>query len=258
MTKEIDHLSCSQITLYSQCSLKYKFHYIDEIPALFKPAALALGSSIHEAISWFHMEKMNGNGVTLEKLYSIFDADFYAQTVGNEIKYSTKETEIDLNIKGREMLELYFENPTPDVIGTEVQFTLPLNHPSNGEKLGINFEGVIDQIAKNDTIVEIKTSAQTMQYEDAQKMLQLTAYSYAYEKLYQKPPKNLYVYNLVKLKKPKVNILSTERDTDDYIRFFHIAKKVFEGIKSQIFFPQPSFWCNGCEFTTQCLTWQGN
>jgi len=258
MTKELDHLSCSQISLYSQCSLKYKFRYIDEIPIPYKPAALAFGSSIHEAISWYHREKMNGNGVTLDKLFKIFDADFYAQKIDSHIKFTAKESEVDLNIKGREMLELYFENPTPDVIGTEVQFALPLNHPSNGEKLNINFEGIIDQIAKNDTIVEIKTSAQTMQNDDAHNLLQLTAYSFAYEKLYQKRPENLYVYNLVKLKKPKVNILCTERDTDDYIRFFQIAKKVYEGIKSQIFFPQPSFWCKGCEYTVQCLTWQGN
>ncbi len=73
----IEHLSNSQISLYSQCSLKYKFQYIDEIPKPFKPSGLALGSAVHSALSWLNKQRMNGDNVSLERLYKIFDADWY-------------------------------------------------------------------------------------------------------------------------------------------------------------------------------------
>ena len=48
----IEHLSKSQISLYMDCSLKYKFQYIDNLPKPFKPAGLAFGTSIHSALEW--------------------------------------------------------------------------------------------------------------------------------------------------------------------------------------------------------------
>jgi putative RecB family exonuclease len=254
----MDHLSSSQINLYLQCSLKYKFQYIDGIPKPFKPSGLALGSAIHSTLSWFHKERMNGNQVSLKRLYKIFEADWYSQKVDTEIKYKTGEAEIKLIIMAKEMLGLYFQQSPKEVKGTEVPFVIPLIDPSNGKSLGINLEGFIDLIEKDDTIVEFKTSTQTINPGDIGDYLQLTAYSYAYEILYQKPPKLLKVVNFVKTKKPKMVVLETKRTKADYQRLFYLASQVLKGIKHQIFFPRPSFWCKDCEYEKYCKNWGGS
>lgn len=254
----MDHLSSSQINLYLECSLKYKFQYIDKIPKPFKPSGLALGSTIHSTLSWFHKEKMNGNNVSLERFYRIFDADWYSQKLDNEIRYKDGEAEMKLVFMAKEMLGLYLYNPIKEIKGTEVPFVVPLINPSNGRSLGISLEGFIDLIEKDDTIVEFKTSSQTMNSGDIEDYLQLTAYSYAYEILYQRPPKLLKVINFVKTKKPKMNVLETKRNKTDYQRLFYLAGQVLKGIKSQIFFPRQSFWCKDCEYDMYCKAWGGN
>ena len=132
-----DHLSVSQINLYSQCSLKYRFQYIDRLPRPFKAAGLAFGSPIPSAISWLHMEKTNGNGVTLARLYAIFEADWFSQTVEAEIRYKNGDDAGKLIMQGREILGLYFQSPVQNVEATDVAFTVPLVHPENGHGLSV-------------------------------------------------------------------------------------------------------------------------
>ena len=54
----MDHLSASQMNLYFQCSLKYKFQYLDKLPKPFKASGLVFGSAIHLAISWVHKNQI--------------------------------------------------------------------------------------------------------------------------------------------------------------------------------------------------------
>jgi len=112
-----------------------------------------------------------------------------------------------------------------------------------------------DLIEEDDTIVEFKTSYQTMNQKDINNHLQLTTYSYAYEILYQKPPKCLKVVNFVKTKKPKMIVLETKRDKNDYQRFFSLASQILKGIQSKIFFPRQSFMCKDCEYGEHCRAW---
>jgi len=97
------------MNLFLQCSLKYKFRYIDKIPSLFKSSGLALGSAVHTALSWFHKEKMNGRKVALEDFLRIFDADWYSQKVDTHIRYKDGEEEMTLVVVAKELLALYFQ-----------------------------------------------------------------------------------------------------------------------------------------------------
>lgn len=253
----MDHLSSSQINLYLQCSLKYKFQYIDGIPKSFKSSGLAFGSVLHSALSWLHKEKMNSNGVSLEKLYRIFDADWYSQKIENDIRYKEGEDEMKLLVIGKEMLSLYLPCVNGKIRGSEVPFTIPLIDPSNGKELGINLEGFFDLIETEDTIVEFKTSAQIMNQKDADDHLQLSCYSYAYKMLHQRIPKLLKIVDFVKNRKPKLIELETSRTEADHQRFFHVASQVLKGIKSSIFFPRQSFMCKDCEYEENCKAWGG-
>ena len=254
----MDHLSASQMNLYLLCSLKYRFQYLDGLPKPFRPAALAFGSAFHSALAWLHKQMTNGNGITLERLCKIFDADWYAQRLDTRILYNSGETETGLRMLAKELLRLYVTRPEGQVKDAEVHFAVPLVNPTNGEQLEVNLEGFFDLITADEAIVEFKTSGQTMTSRDADNHLQLTAYSYAYEALYQHPAANLKIVDLVKTKRPKMVVLETVRTKADHQRFFWLAKEVFHGIRSRVFFPRSGYWCRDCEYAQHCRAWKGN
>ena len=251
------HLSSSQINLYLLCSLKYKFQYVDKLPKPFKTAGLVFGSAFHSTLSWFFKEKIKGNGISLDKLYRILEADWYAQKVDNKIRFKEGESEMKLIIMAKELLSQYASQPINEILGTEIPFTIPLINPATGELLGINLEGYIDLVEKDETIVEFKTTNQSMDQKDVDDHIQLTAYSYAFEMLHQRPPKLLKIVNFVKTKKPKINPFETRRDKSDYQRFYYLASQVLKGIQTQVFFPRSSFICKDCEYGEPCRDWKG-
>ena len=252
----MDHLSSSQITLYLQCGLKYKYQYIENLPKSFKPSALAFGSALHSALEWLHKQRMKGNGVSLEMLYKIFDADWFSQKLDAEIRFKDGEQDMELAVLGKEMLGLYMREPHKKLQGCEIPFTVPLVDPVTGENLGMDLEGFLDLVEADGTIVEFKTSATALNANDIDGRLQFTAYSYAYELLHRKPPRGIKVVNFVKAKKPRIAVVETKRTKADYIGFFLVAKEVFKGIKSEVFFPRPGFWCKECEYAAICPLWQ--
>jgi len=254
----MDHLSCSQMNLYLQCALKYKFQYVDNLPKPFRPSGLAFGGSIHAALAWLHKQRMNGNDVSVDKLYKIFDADWYAQKLDTDIHYKDSEAETRLIILAKEMLSMYFVRPHRKLLGAEVPFVLPLVNLSTGERLNMNLEGFIDLIEEGDAITEFKTSNQAMNQADLDDHLQLTAYSYAYQMLYRKYPKLLRLVDFVKTKRPKIVTLQRDTNKVDYERFFHLAGQILKGIKTKVFFPRISFMCKDCEYAGQCKAWKGN
>jgi putative RecB family exonuclease len=201
---------------------------------------------------------MNGNDVSLDKVYKIFDADWYAQNIDSQVRYKNGESDTRLTIMAKEMLSLYFVRPHKRVKGAEVPFTVLLVNLGNGERLPVNLEGYIDLIEEGDSICEFKTSGQTMNQSDLDNHLQLTASSYAYEMLYRKPPRALKLIDFVKTKRPKVIALEVDRKKLDYQRFFYLASQILTGIKSKVFFPRTSFMCKDCEYGEPCRAWQGN
>jgi len=50
----------------------------------------------------------------------------------------------------------------------------------------------------------------------------------------------------------------TLRNKQDYQRLYYLAAEELKGINAKIFFPQPSFWCNDCEYAEYCKAWRGN
>lgn len=254
----MDHLSSSQINLYLICSLKYRYTYVDKLPKPFKASALAFGSAFHSTLSWLHKDRMNGRTATLERLFRIFDADWYSQKVETEIRYKESEDEMKLTVMAKEMIALYFHEPEKKIKGFEVPFTIPLKHPTNGKELGVNLEGFFDLVEEDETIVEFKTTAQAMSQADIDSHLQLSAYGYAYERLHGKPPKGFRIVNFVKNKKPRIESTETIRERRHYEAFYEIAAGVFMSIENGIFFPKPSFYCKDCEYANLCPLWNSN
>jgi len=253
----MENISCSKMILYLLCPLKFRFLYIDRLPKPFRPSALVFGGSLHAALCWLNRQRMNGDDVSVDKVYRIFDADWYAQKIGAKLHYKNGETETGLTIMAKEMLSLYFVRPHRKVRAAEQPFCVPFVNLVTGEKLPVNLEGVIDLIEEADSICEFKTSGQTMSQRDMDNHLQLTAYSYAYEMLYRRPPRTLRLIDFVKTKRPKIIPMEANRENLDYQRFFYLAKQILKGIRDKVFFPRDSFMCKDCEYGEPCEAWKG-
>jgi putative RecB family exonuclease len=252
-----DHISVSQINLYLMCPLKYRFTYIDLLPRPFKPAAFAFGSAIHSAIEWWHKKRMEGRDPNWRDVSRVFAADFNAQQADN-IAYKDGESEADFVDKGKSMLAVYlkeYSGAPPKAV--EMPFRVHLVDQETGEMLELPLDGYMDLVESDDTVVDLKTAARSYSEFDVSQHLQLTAYSYAYEQLYSTRPK-LRLDCLLKTAKPRFVPLPTEREQDDHVRFFHIAKGVTDAIRSEHFYPCPGWQCKDCEFFKPCQTWRTN
>ncbi len=248
----MDHLSSSQINLFLLCGLKYRYQYVEKRPKPFRSSSLAFGSALHSTISWVHKKEMEGKKVSPDLVLRIFDADWYSQKTDEEIRFKDNERELGLIILGKQMLQMFLEEPRKPVKGTEVPFTVPLFDPKTKEDLGITLEGFFDVIEADDVITDYKTSGTTMSQGDVDNHLQLTAYGYAYEQLFHKPPKGFRIVNLVKNKKPKMATFETERTSAHYEAFFFLVKEVLKAIKVGTFHPRPGYWCRDCEYGEVC------
>jgi putative RecB family exonuclease len=248
-------ISVSQINLYLTCSLKYRFQYLDRLPRLSVPENLAFGSAVHAAIEWLHKERKRGRTPPLDEVLRVFEADWTAQMLGEP----TVLEEAHVIMKGKELLARYYHEAPKEVRESELHFQLPLVNPTTGEVLDLPLRGVIDLVHLDDTIDEFKTSKKKFSLGDLPDNIQLTAYSYAFEKLYGRPPKELRLINLVRTKSPDIDVQVTWREARDYERLFCLASEVLKGIKNQVFIPHRGCWlCSDCEYEADCREWVGN
>jgi putative RecB family exonuclease len=251
----IDHLSASQLQCYIDCSLKYKFNYIDKLPKPFRPSGLVLGSAIHAAIEWLHNQWSAHKEVSLEKVWDIFEADWYAQSL-EPILFKDGEIADDVLNTGRNLLSIYFSQaPQNSVIHTEFSFKLPIVNLKTDETLKVPLVGFIDKIEEGDVVVDLKTWSRMISQDDLDGNLQLSAYAYAYWVMHRKNPL-LRLDVLLKTKTPRFEQIETVRDEASHVAFFNLCKEVLNGIKKEVFFPNPSWKCRDCEYRDICWFWE--
>ena len=251
----MDAISVSQLNLYRACSLKYRFQYIDKIPKLFKSSGLAFGSAMHSAIEWLHKERLEGRDITVDELVKMFAADWYSQKLGIEIRIKDGESEDELAQRAKTLLGLYYEKGPKNATHTELPFRVSLVDVSTGEVLDVPLIGYIDLVEGDEILDEIKTSASAMDIESLDTQFQLLAYAYAFEVTFKRSPKAIKLIDLVKTKKPRIEITEVEKLGRAQRWFFHTTKEAIRGIREGVFFPNPSFRCKECEYQKQCGAW---
>jgi putative RecB family exonuclease len=252
-------ISVSQINLYLTCSLKYRFQYIDRLPRLVQSAGMVFGSAMHKALEWLHKERRNGRNPPLDEVLRVFEADWHAQLLDAEVIFPDDDSKEKLVHKGKELLSQYYHLPPRPVRDAEVYFQLPLVNPATGEALDIPLRGVIDLVNADDTIDEFKTAARRFALEDLPDNIQLTAYSYAFELLYGRPPRDLRLITFLRTKNPDIDVQVTGRAKADYERLFNLGKEVLKAVRAGVFIPSRGCWlCKDCEYDPDCREWAGN
>jgi len=251
----MEHISVSQLNVYLMCSLKYRYNYLDKLPKPIKPAELAMGSAMHSAVEWWHRHRMNGVNPGYEQVARIFAADIQAQAM-DEIRFKNGDDLESLLAKGKELLAVYLkEFPGNKPESVEQQFRVPLIDLETGEDLKMPLDGYFDLIEADDTVVELKTASKAYDQTTILQHLQLTAYAYAYQMLHKRPA-NLRLDVLIKSKNVRMQSFEVARDTQNMVRFFHIAKGVTRAIEDGHFYPNQGWQCPTCEYFGVCRKWR--
>jgi putative RecB family exonuclease len=262
------HISHNQIFNYLNCSLKYKFHYIEGRPMERISIALPFGSAIHSAIEMFYRTlKIKGQreqiSAIIQRFETCLELDLDNTKVPIIYKKETPDRKATIEM-GRGLLKAFYESNTilPENI---VDVELPLSarlYTDEGKPTDFLLVGIIDLLLMDENrevvVIDNKTASKPLAQSTADDDNQMTAYAYLLAS-------NKYVFPtanvkcrfdvLRKLKTPTFEQVGTVRTADQRRRFAKIASSVLNAIDAGIYIPQSSWMCVDCGFSSPCKRW---
>jgi putative RecB family exonuclease len=262
------YISHSQINTYLNCSLRYEFQYIRQLPPERVSIALPFGSAIHGGVELFYRTLKNrGQIEPVKALWERFEDCLHLELDNTDVPVIYKRDMPDRAAvveMGKALVETFHESV--DLNGFEiVDVELPLMAQLYDiQKQPVNYKlfGILDLVLrdKNGEIlaVDVKTASKSMSQSSADSDFQMSCYSALLaSKKYVFPtaPVRCRFDILRKLKKPKLQQVYTTRTAEDRKRFCKIAVSVLEAISAGIFVPQPSWMCSDCAYSDACKTW---
>lgn len=256
------HLSYSQLSLYLECPLKYRFRYIDEIRCEGVSSALVFGKAIHQALAGFYTDVMEQKPFSLARFLTAFEEAWEDVCDGQEVVFKEKESFDSLLAYGKEMLRVFVRGVMPmRVIAVEVPFEFKLEHPETGEEFPIPIKGIIDLIEEDENgtlwVVDHKTAARAFSDHDLDADLQLMIYAAAVEQLdlVEGREKRYRFDVLVKTKQPKFLQYRLYKDDLDRRKLYWIVVEMWKAIEAGAFYPRYSTHYPGCAWEEECREW---
>lgn len=258
--------SHSQIQLYKQCPLKYKFKYIDWYKAEFEITAdTLLGNSVHYALEQLYNDINNFKPATLENVLSYYHNFWNSKIEELQSQWQTllvksRDSQIeDYQRRGEIYLSEYFQKHQPftdiKVIATEANIYFDLGDD-------ITFTGFIDRLDKQwDSFIinDYKTNKNIPPEDKETYIEQLTIYGkWVIEKYWK------YFTNLkARLHYLHFDIIdeweiSTELLNDLVEKYKSIIfeiqskKQKYEEWNTRSFEPKESWLCRFCEYQSEC------
>ncbi len=263
------HISNSQIFTYLNCSLKYRFHYVEKRSPERVSIALPFGGAIHAAIEMYYRAIQNNNQIeSVESLWKRFETclnlDLEQKDVPVVFKKDLPDQEEALNM-GKALLKTFHENiqiySPEDILGVEHPLKATL-FTDEGTATDFKLVGVVDLILRDKSggiaVVDNKTASKPMAQKTADDDNQMTAYAYllaANKFVFPTAPVKCRFDLLRKLKTPKLEHVFTTRTAAHRKRFAKLATAVLAGIDAGVFMPQPSWMCVDCAYADACKEW---
>ena len=182
------HISHSQIFTYLNCSLKYRFQYVEHRPPERISIALPFGSAIHSAIEMYYRSlKNSGRLEPLEDIIGRFDDCLSLDLDNTDVPIIYKKDMPDTAgamAMGKAILKAFYESvdlTTMEIVEVELPLSARLY---SDERLLTEFKlvGVLDLLLMDENreliVVDNKTAAKPMAQSTADDDNQMTAYSY--------------------------------------------------------------------------------
>ncbi len=262
------YISHSQIFTYLNCSLKYRFQYVENRPPERISIALPFGSAIHSAIEMYYRSlKNSGHPELLEAIIGRFEDCLSLDLDNTDVPIIFKKDMPDragAMSMGKAILKAFYESVdlnAMEIVDVELPLSATL-YTDEGQPTDFKLIGVIDLLLMDENheliVVDNKTAAKPMAQSTADDDNQMTAYSYllASNKFVFPTAQVKCRFDLLrKLKKPKVEHVYTSRTAADRKRFAKISNAVLAGIDAKIFMPARSWMCGDCAYSKACQTW---
>lgn len=249
-------LSASQLSTYVSCPRKWRFRYVDRLPAEHRPAALALGRAVHSALEALHLARLDGESIEPSMLVRLFRADWQAE-VDQGLSFKADESANMLRWYGEQLVHEYAKwLADRNLVAAEQPFEIELVDPETGEVHDERLRGYFDVIFASDVIGEVKTLARRYDEGTLARKIQLSAYAYAWRQMRGRDP-TILVVELLKQRQPQVVEATAARGPEDDAFFVRLALDVTHAIDAGAFPPNPGWMCGDCEYAKACRTWRG-
>ena len=246
----MEKYSYSKLECYKGCAFKYKLKYVDKLNFFAQNIATELGTCVHsieEDIANAIKAGETINYITLKnrlilKMYELEHKypEAYKELDKTDKTYTEKIYEyLDSGIY---RLEKYLkENPTYEVVGTEVSFLFEFS--------GVKFQGYIDRVIKDTAtgkyiIHDIKTWGVPKEDKELVTPLQFVVYVLAAKELYGVEPELVECgYDL-----PFCDLMQPAGTKGFMTRGTKKLNDLIEAIHAGKFDPKPSPLCHWCEY----------
>lgn len=255
----LEYLSHSRLEAYRSCSLKFKFHYIDKIPAAFTPGPLAFGIAFHRAVEEALVGLLAGGFPQVDELVRVFGVAFDEEATKVPIRYGEKEDRDSMLEQARRMLEAWttWSLPKATILAVEHEFRVPLAEwlpPLVGRIDLVE----LDEDAGYINVIDVKSSRGRWSQEDVlQHAGQLALYRAGVEELVRDvgKPVRLGFEIITKTKTPVVERYYLEDGGEPLDRQVRTATMVLEAVERGIYIPSPSWACASCPWAGPCREW---
>ena len=238
-------ISYSALETFTTCPAKYKFQYLERIPAP-KSKEAVFGSLIHEMLKMFH-EPSRPTPLSEEEVLKCF-TDKWDPGV-----YNDQQEEAFAFHQGIEMLKNYYQENSPlkfNIVNLETSFEAPI---LDGEELH-QITGRIDRIDKSEDgafeVIDYKTAKKMPGQKEIDGSLQLSVYHLGLTNRwpsFQDKPVKLSLYFLKHGEK-----LSTIRANQELNETKEKILSIVQKIKTSGFEPRPNALCPWCPYQRWC------
>jgi CRISPR/Cas system-associated exonuclease Cas4 (RecB family) len=243
-------LSASKIATYLLCPRRFRFRYVERVPAPWKPSALAFGSAVHAALEIFHRQRAASASMAPAAVGALFRIEWACELV-DEVRFKDDERAEDLVAVGELLVKQYAAaNQILDVRAAEVPFEMEIAR-------GITLRGVFDALLMGDRVRELKTAARNYDEGTLSRHIQISAYALAYRTVFGLDAV-IEVVALLKQRHPRIAVHEVTRTAEQQSWFVQLVVEVAGAIAAEAFPPNPSWACAGCEFAEPCQATGGS
>ncbi len=245
--------SHSRLACFEQCSLKFKYKYLDKLKAETEQTIEAfLGSRVHEALEKLYQDHKFQKKTTLEEILSYFKSEWDKQCTDEIVivrKDFSKENYYDMGVR---FITEYYNKNTPfnqtKTLGLETLVNIDINNDGK-----YKLRGYIDRLTCNgDNLFEIhdyKTSAHLPAQDNLDSDRQLALYAIAIKNMYPQAKKINLVWHFLAFNQ---EMRSSRTDEELEALKKEIVTRIDAIESAKEFEAKESALCNWCEFGPIC------
>jgi len=210
MIDKINHLSVSQVKMYSRCQLQWFFRYVRGLKV--PPSSnLICGSATHAGLEDLYMAKMIEGNINKTQILDVTAQ--YVDSADEKEEVNWDKDRGQIKDQAVALVDTYLKSGTPDKIqqeeieGVEKKISVTIQN----KDISFDVIGYVDLELTN-KIIDFKTIGRTPKVMDAADVFQCSLYAAAEKK------EEIETHYLVKLKTPKIVIPEAPKNIPELIK----------------------------------------